>query len=73
MIYRDTQEEIDYNWDRLKEDGEEQQCGWVKERFGVAWRVVPSELDEMIATGNREQLARVPALKYWQAHTFVDS
>jgi predicted 3-demethylubiquinone-9 3-methyltransferase (glyoxalase superfamily) len=61
MIYCDTQEEIDYYWDKLKEGGEEQQCGWVKDRFGITWQVVPSEMDEMMSTRDRKQLARVTA------------
>ena len=46
----DTQEEVDYFWDRLGEGGpvEAQQCGWVKDQFGLSWQVVPKILPEML-------------------------
>jgi predicted 3-demethylubiquinone-9 3-methyltransferase (glyoxalase superfamily) len=44
------QEEVDYYWDKLKEGGpvESQQCGWVKDKFGVSWQVVPTRLNELL-------------------------
>jgi predicted 3-demethylubiquinone-9 3-methyltransferase (glyoxalase superfamily) len=47
----DTQEEIDRYWERLGEGGDPaaQQCGWLKDRFGVSWQVVPRAMDEMFA------------------------
>ncbi len=59
MIYCNNQEEIDYYWKRLTEGGEEQPCGWVRDRFGLSWQIVPYEMDEMMKTTNMEQLARV--------------
>ena len=59
MVYCDTQEEIDYYWEKLKEGGEEQQCGWIKDKFGVAWQIVPTEMVEMMSTTNKDQLASV--------------
>ncbi|NJD06336.1 MAG: VOC family protein [Methylococcaceae bacterium] len=46
----DTQAEVDHYWDRLSEGGEEraQQCGWLKDRFGVSWQIVPSVLPRLI-------------------------
>jgi predicted 3-demethylubiquinone-9 3-methyltransferase (glyoxalase superfamily) len=46
-----TQEEIDYYWERLGEGGDPaaQQCGWLKDRFGLSWQVVPAEMEEMVA------------------------
>jgi predicted 3-demethylubiquinone-9 3-methyltransferase (glyoxalase superfamily) len=60
MVYCETQEEIDYYWEKLLADGgEEQACGWLKDRFGVAWQIVPEIMDEMMATSDRAKLARV--------------
>jgi predicted 3-demethylubiquinone-9 3-methyltransferase (glyoxalase superfamily) len=61
MVYCDSQEEIDYYWEKLTAGGQEQPCGWVKDKFGVSWQVVPSEMEEMMATKNKEQLDRVTA------------
>ncbi|NMB81732.1 MAG: hypothetical protein GYA14_07925 [Ignavibacteria bacterium] len=59
MIYCKDQIEIDYYWNKLTEGGVEQQCGWVKDKFGVSWQIVPAEMDEMIKTKDKKQLARV--------------
>jgi predicted 3-demethylubiquinone-9 3-methyltransferase (glyoxalase superfamily) len=48
----DTQEEIDYFWARLADGGQEVQCGWLKDRFGVSWQVVPVGLSEMFTDGD---------------------
>jgi len=47
----ETQEEIDYYWERLSEGGDPkaQQCGWLKDRFGLSWQVVPTGMEEMMA------------------------
>jgi predicted 3-demethylubiquinone-9 3-methyltransferase (glyoxalase superfamily) len=49
QILCDTQEEIDYYWDRLTAGGAEQPCGWLKDRFGVSWQVVPAQMYEVMA------------------------
>src|SRR5512133_3125062 len=41
------QKEVDYYWDKLTEGGEESQCGWLKDRFGLSWQVVPAELYQL--------------------------
>jgi predicted 3-demethylubiquinone-9 3-methyltransferase (glyoxalase superfamily) len=43
-----TQEEVDELWEKLSEGGEKQQCGWLKDKFGVSWQVVPTVLVEML-------------------------
>ncbi|MDF2925783.1 MAG: 3-demethylubiquinone-9 3-methyltransferase [Paenibacillaceae bacterium] len=59
LVYCDTQEEIDYYWDKLSAVPEAEQCGWLKDRFGVSWQVTPREMDEMQSKGTPEQVARV--------------
>jgi predicted 3-demethylubiquinone-9 3-methyltransferase (glyoxalase superfamily) len=51
-----TQEEVDYFWERLSEGGDEnaQQCGWLKDKFGVSWQVIPSGLSELLKDPNAE-------------------
>jgi predicted 3-demethylubiquinone-9 3-methyltransferase (glyoxalase superfamily) len=55
------QAEVDYFWDRLSEDGDPaaQQCGWLKDRYGLSWQVVPTRLHELLADPEPEQVARV--------------
>ncbi len=53
------QEEVDHYWDRLSEGGEPGPCGWLKDRFGLSWQVVPSVLGEMLADKDRERANRV--------------
>jgi predicted 3-demethylubiquinone-9 3-methyltransferase (glyoxalase superfamily) len=44
----ETQEEIDYFWEKLSEGGEKSQCGWLKDKFGLSWQVVPSKMGELM-------------------------
>ena len=45
----DTQEEIDYFWEKLSEGGETSECGWLKDRYGLSWQIVPSSIEELIS------------------------
>lgn len=49
VIECENQQEIDYYWEKLTDGGEESQCGWLKDRFGVSWQVVPKILGELMA------------------------
>ncbi len=55
----DTQEEIDYYWGKLSAVPESEQCGWLKDKFGLSWQIVPTRMQEMMAGGNAEAIARV--------------
>ncbi|MEO8822509.1 MAG: VOC family protein [Ginsengibacter sp.] len=48
QVFCETQDEIDYFWERLSDGGEEGQCGWLKDKYGLSWQVVPSILGELI-------------------------
>lgn len=54
-----TQKEIDYFWNKLTEDGEEGPCGWLKDRYGLSWQVVPAVLFEMLRDPDTEKSQRV--------------
>jgi len=62
QVYCDTQEEIDYYWEALTEGGEESQCGWLKDRYGLSWQVIPSVLVELMQ--DPERAKRVSAGMY---------
>jgi predicted 3-demethylubiquinone-9 3-methyltransferase (glyoxalase superfamily) len=53
VVSCDTQAEIDHFWDRLSAGGQQVQCGWLKDRFGVSWQVVPRALSELMADPER--------------------
>lgn len=59
VIGCDTQEEIDYYWEKLSAVPESEQCGWCKDKFGLSWQIVPSLMDEMMGTGDVQAIARV--------------
>ncbi len=58
QVHCETQEEIDYFWSRLAEGGEEGPCGWLKDRFGLSWQVVPAELIGLISDPDAGKAAR---------------
>lgn len=59
MVHCDSQEEIDHYWERLSAIPEAEQCGWLKDRFGLSWQIVPRAMDEMMRTADEETLKRV--------------
>jgi predicted 3-demethylubiquinone-9 3-methyltransferase (glyoxalase superfamily) len=61
MVDCETQEEVDRYWSRLAEGGQEIACGWVTDRYGLAWQIVPSRLRELLADPDRERAQRAMA------------
>jgi predicted 3-demethylubiquinone-9 3-methyltransferase (glyoxalase superfamily) len=59
MVCCETQDEIDYYWEKLSAIPEAEQCGWLKDKYGVSWQISPAALDEMMTKGSPEQRDRV--------------
>ena len=59
LVPCDTQEEIDYYWSKLSAVPEAEQCGWLKDKFGLSWQISPKALQEMLTKGTPEQIDRV--------------
>jgi len=59
IVNCETQEEIDDLWEKLREGGETQQCGWLKDKYGVSWQVVPRVLGEMMQDKDPQKSDRV--------------
>ncbi len=59
IINCEDQQEIDYFWDKLSAVPESEQCGWIKDKFGVSWQIIPAVMDEMMKSGDREKRRRV--------------
>ena len=59
LIDVETQEEVDYYWDKLSAAPESEQCGWLKDKFGISWQVVPKRLGELLNDPDQEKAARV--------------
>jgi predicted 3-demethylubiquinone-9 3-methyltransferase (glyoxalase superfamily) len=59
IVNCETQEEVDYYWEKLSAIPESEQCGWCKDRFGVSWQIVPTAMNKMMASGSKEQIDRV--------------
>jgi predicted 3-demethylubiquinone-9 3-methyltransferase (glyoxalase superfamily) len=59
MVYCETQEEIDSYWEKLSADPEAEQCGWLKDKYGLSWQIVTNRMDELLESGTEEQVARV--------------
>jgi predicted 3-demethylubiquinone-9 3-methyltransferase (glyoxalase superfamily) len=61
VVNCETQAEVDHYWDKLTAGGQEVQCGWLKDRFGVSWQVVPTVLTELLQDKDPEKAKRVMA------------
>jgi predicted 3-demethylubiquinone-9 3-methyltransferase (glyoxalase superfamily) len=55
----ETQEEVDYYWSKLTSGGQESQCGWLQDKFGVSWQVIPGTLGRYLADPDQQRAARV--------------
>lgn len=55
----ESQEEIDYYWEKLSAVPQAEQCGWLKDKYGLSWQIVPTKMEEMMSKGTPEQIARV--------------
>jgi predicted 3-demethylubiquinone-9 3-methyltransferase (glyoxalase superfamily) len=59
LVPCETQEEIDYYWEKLSADPQAEQCGWLKDKFGLSWQIWPTAIGEMMKNGTREQIDRI--------------
>lgn len=59
MVYCKDQAEIDHYWSKLSAVPAAEQCGWLKDKYGLSWQVVPLDMDEMMGKGTPEQQARL--------------
>lgn len=59
IVSCETQDEIDYFWDKLSADPGAEACGWLKDQYGLSWQIVPAELDAMLREQNSEKVARL--------------
>ena len=61
MVVCETQEEVDYYWDKLGDGGQSGRCGWLKDRFGLSWQIVPTVLPELLGSPDRDKAGRAMA------------
>ena len=59
VVHCETQEEVDYFWERLSEGGQKVECGWVKDKFGLSWQIVPDVLLELLQDSDSQKSQRV--------------
>lgn len=58
-VHCETQAEIDHYWEKLSEGGEKGQCGWLKDKYGISWQIVPNVLGELLGNPDPEKSKRV--------------
>jgi predicted 3-demethylubiquinone-9 3-methyltransferase (glyoxalase superfamily) len=61
FVHCETQEEVDYFWEKLTAGGSESQCGWLKDKFGLSWQIIPSALGQMLGDKDPTKSKRVMA------------
>ena len=68
-----SQEEVDHYWTKLSDGGEEGPCGWLKDRFGLSWQIVPTRLSELIAAPDQEKAQRVLGAMFTMKKIDIDA
>jgi len=58
LVNCDSQDEVDYYWSKLTDGGQESMCGWLKDRFGFSWQIVPVQLSKLLGDKDRERAGR---------------
>ncbi len=59
FVHCETQQEIDEYWEKLSEGGQKERCGWLKDKYGVSWQIVPTALGAMLSGADSEKSRRV--------------
>ncbi len=59
VVECEDQDEVDYYWSKLSDGGEEGPCGWLKDRYGLSWQIVPTVMNEVLNDPDRAKVARV--------------
>lgn len=59
VVHCETQQEIDYYWEKLSSDPKAEQCGWLKDKYGLSWQIVPTILAKMLQDEDKAKVARV--------------
>lgn len=59
IVNCESQDEVDHYWEKLSDGGEERPCGWVKDKYGLSWQIVPTVLGELMRSPDREKSDRV--------------
>ncbi len=59
VVNCETQQEVDHFWEKLSEGGKEIECGWLEDKYGISWQIVPVILGELMKSGNAEKSGRV--------------
>jgi predicted 3-demethylubiquinone-9 3-methyltransferase (glyoxalase superfamily) len=59
IVHCETQKEIDYYWGKLSADPNAEQCGWLKDKYGLSWQIVPNLMEEMLKDNDKRKIARV--------------
>lgn len=58
VVHCDSQEEVDYYWDKLGDGGKPMQCGWLEDKFGLSWQIAPDKMLELLSSSDTEKAGR---------------